>query len=226
MIQREQLLSRAHTAAYLDVVMSPKDQGQVRRITDLVMQVLKEEERWEIGFRNIVTALLGARTEFDIQEVVKQVQAIIRSQQGIHASRDHWKQRSKRLLKECRKYKQGRLSVTNVLAQLVDGVQQFLADRRFTDQTYSFSEKEVKTLISDLRAAERALPRSRSYTEDLHARLRNPSYASEYLHEASKDDLETFRHALKNVLAANDDDEACPACGSTKHILCTSAAKS
>ena len=213
MIQREQLLSRAHTAAFGDVTLSPRDQGAVRRIVDLIVNVVNEEERWETGFRNIVTTLIGARTEFDIHDVVKQVQAIIRSQKGIHASRNHWKQRAKNLLAECRKYKQGRLAVTNVLSQLVDGVQQFLADRRFTDQTYSFSEKDVKTLIADLRAAERALPRSRSYTEDLYARLRNPSYASEYLHEASKDDLETFRHALKNVLDATGEEP------------CTSAAK-
>ena len=31
---------------------------------------MAEMDRWEVGFRTIVTALIGPRTEFEISEVV------------------------------------------------------------------------------------------------------------------------------------------------------------
>lgn len=34
------------------------------------------KDRWEVGFRNIVTILVGARTEFEIDEIVDKVRAL------------------------------------------------------------------------------------------------------------------------------------------------------
>lgn len=38
---------------------------------------LRDAERWEVGFRNIVTTLIGASREFDIEPIQKKVQEII-----------------------------------------------------------------------------------------------------------------------------------------------------
>jgi hypothetical protein len=32
-----------------------------------------QPDRWEVGFRNIVTILIGSRTEFDIADIVEKV---------------------------------------------------------------------------------------------------------------------------------------------------------
>jgi hypothetical protein len=37
---------------------------------------LAEAGRWEIGFRSIVTILIGARTEFEIKDIVERVRSL------------------------------------------------------------------------------------------------------------------------------------------------------
>ncbi len=41
------------------------------------------KDRWELGFRNIVTAMVGARTEFEIPDIVQRVREMVAASEGV-----------------------------------------------------------------------------------------------------------------------------------------------
>lgn len=65
--------NRCPNCGEMDRVPAP-DAHSLRAVGGLLKRIA-ELERWEIGFRNIVTILLGARTEFEIPDVVESVRA-------------------------------------------------------------------------------------------------------------------------------------------------------
>lgn len=54
----------------------------------VVAKQMREAERWETGFRNIVTAVFSARKEFEIPEIVTLVESVIAERDALRKDKE------------------------------------------------------------------------------------------------------------------------------------------